>query len=339
MSQVNDVSIVSSDNHINTFLNGIQLSKINMIYKQCLKCKEDNLYEIDNKYYNCKIQFKPVHLATNVDKNAKEKSGIAADATSYFAGELVVLVFDQSNEKSFNSIKSYHSKLVGESDGNESIVLVDVNNGKEISTGGSSVDITVIEEWCIENAIELIILEEEKHKKYDQQKGDTDDDQRIKYGVERIKELLETTMWSNMDYKTSNRPTAAASNDLSDDDEDNQQQQKSSSSLSNGDGSNKQQMDLITESLKRVEIYFDEGNKPPTKKTTTGSGGVESTEDEEVAEEFDQVALFEKTFSQLQDIRQQMQTMNDQDRRDMAAKIALMFASKLDGGNDDDDDL
>ncbi|EFA84588.1 hypothetical protein PPL_01578 [Heterostelium album PN500] len=295
-----------------------------------------NVYHIDTKYYSCDVNLKTIEISDgSLSNSVKEPC------------HLIVLLFDQSNEKSFKAIQSIVTKIVEQSDGNESIILMEVSNATEDSSS-IKVDNNTIEEWCIENAIELLFLNQIKHRAYESQK-DNDEDQRIKYGIDRFKEILETTMWDQMEYKTSNRPTGSLNDD--DEDEENQdedeedQLEKDIKTINNLASTvaathiskdEQEYSKFLNESLKSIEHFFGKGIAvPPT--TTSTTDAVEEEDMKKLNDEFDQVALFESTLLQLKNVREQMKNLPDDKRRDMAAQVAMMFASKL-GGEDGDED-
>eukprot|EP01133_Synstelium_polycarpum_P008170 gene8170-9604_t len=216
-------------------------------------------------------------------------------------------------------------KQVEDSDGGQSILLVEASGSSHTA---KAIDISSIEEWCIENAIEFMMLDKDQHMKYEQKESD-DGDQRIKYGIDRLKEFLETIMWTNMNYKTASRPAELDENgDDVEDNEDNEETKVEVEKTTEKDNTKQQ----ISDSLKLIESMLG------MKVSDSGEDGEQTTEGgkDQVDKEFDMMNAFDNTFKEMKTIRDQLKNLNDDDRRDMAAKVAMMFMRNMGVSEEDE---
>ncbi|KAN0007327.1 hypothetical protein ACTFIU_000526 [Dictyostelium citrinum] len=297
-----------------------------------LNVNDNKEYIIDTKYYSANINIETIDLN-------KENSLVKLNHNDNVSA--IVLVFDSSKPESFNLIKSYttNNKKIEtyndndddddddydkeeELDTNEILyILVDINKSKNEMEDQ-------IEEWCIQHLIEWVIFDSNSHKEYDMRKSDLAEiDEKVKYGIERLIEILESNMWPNMELKKNNSlKKPQEKNEIKEDDDDEYPSIKNDK--------------FLQDSLKKVEGFFkksatssqnnsntNNNNKEETKVKTNGLS-IEEDQDE-IDDENDDSVMMENTFKELQSIREHMKNLPDEQRRDMAAKIAMMFASSL----------
>ncbi|EGC34972.1 hypothetical protein DICPUDRAFT_152742 [Dictyostelium purpureum] len=294
----------------------------------------DNIYKISTKYYKTSITIKSIDL----DKDNTNNKHLAEDSHGF------ILAFDSSKSESFEFIKQYiknNKKQPQEDDGDDGhddqeeyegdiddtlYLLIDINESS------SSAIEDKIEEWCIEHLIEFVILDTASHRDYDIRKSElTETDPTIKYGVERVQEILESNMWPNMDLLKNDEKRNK-----------NQQQQQDDDEFSSIKDNK-----YLQESLKKVELLFKKSNNDKKETSDNSNKKQESKSkvnnnlivDEPDNDEEDDVEIFENTFKELQSLREHMKNLPDDQRRDMAAKVALMFAKNLSMGEDDEDDF
>ncbi|KAM9991547.1 hypothetical protein ACTFIZ_004939 [Dictyostelium cf. discoideum] len=298
-----------------------------------LNVNDNKEYIIDTKYYSANINIKTIDLD-------KENSFVKFNHNDHVSSE--VLVFDSSKPESFNFIKSYitNNKKIEkyiddgddededdkvddqeqELDTNEILyILVDINKSKNDMEDK-------IEEWCIENLIEWVILDSNSHKEYDIRKSDlTEIDEKVKYGIERLIEILESNMWPKMELKKN----YSLKKEIKEDDDDEYPSIKNDK--------------FLQDSLKKVEGFFKKSaTSPPSSSTTQNNSkdnkkenkvktnGLSIEEDQdEIDNENDDSQVMENTFKELQSLREHMKNLPDEQRRDVAAKVAMMFASSL----------
>ncbi|KAK5576451.1 hypothetical protein RB653_007595 [Dictyostelium firmibasis] len=294
---------------------------------------KDKEYIINTKYYSANINIETIDLD-------KENCSIKLNHNDNVSA--IVLTFDSSKPESFNFIKSYikinkqidqfsddddddnnDSNNNGENEDEEQnineilYILVDVNKSKnEIEDQ--------IEEWCIEHLIEWVIFDSNSHKEYDIRKSDlTEIDEKIKYGSERLIEILESNMWPKMELKNNGgSKKSEEKKEIKEDIEDEYPSIKNDK--------------FLQDSLKKVEGFFKKSAPPiqnnnienKEKKVKTNGLSIEEDKDE-IDDENDDSTMMENTFKELQSLREHMKNLPDEQRRDMAAKIAMMFASSL----------
>ncbi|KAM9962388.1 hypothetical protein ACTFIR_005296 [Dictyostelium discoideum] len=300
-----------------------------------LNVNDNKEYIINTKYYSANINIETIDLD-------KENSLVKFNHNDHEPA--IVLVFDSSKPESFNFIKSYitNNKKIEkynddededdeddkvddqeeELDTNEILyILVDINKSKNEMEDQ-------IEQWCIENLIEWVIFDSNSHKEYDIRKSDlTEIDEKVKYGIERLIEILESNMWPKMELKKNN----SLKKEIKEDDDE-------YPSIKNDK--------FLQDSLKKVEGFFkksatsspstttstttENNNKDNKKETKVKTNGLSIEEDkDEVDNENDDSQVMENTFKELQSLREHMKNLPDEQRRDVAAKVAMMFASSL----------
>ncbi|KAF2073258.1 hypothetical protein CYY_005420 [Polysphondylium violaceum] len=292
-------------------------------------------HQVDTKYYIAEIDIHVLGL---------DKLDHSQDTN------LVFLVFDHSNQQSLTDIQQYYEKLSKakkekENDNNQDdndeqekeidnddededeqdilYVLIDINLDDN-SNNEFSTDIKV-EEWCVEQLVEYVISNTKRHEKYDMIRSELEEiDTSIKYGMNRIKEILETTMWPAMNFKSESKPN-------------NQKEAKVV----------EKEKDIIKdpfllESLQKVEKMIksnvsDNSNNNSNKQQQQQQQQKQEEEEEDHEDDGKDFDNMEGTLKELQNLRQHLQKLPDQERREMAARVAMMFASSL-GFNDDDDE-
>ncbi|KAM9986625.1 hypothetical protein ACTFIY_011047 [Dictyostelium cf. discoideum] len=297
-----------------------------------LKVNNNKEYIINTKYYSANINIETIDLD-------KENSFVKFNHNDHVSA--IVLVFDSSKPESFNFIKSYitnnkkiekyndddddgddeDDKVDDQEDTNEILyILVDINKSKNEMEDQ-------IEQWCIENLIEWVIFDSNSHKEYDIRKSDlTEIDEKVKYGIERLIEILESNMWPKMELKKNN----SLKKEIKEDDDE-------YPSIKNDK--------FLQDSLKKVEGFFKksatstpssstttttQNNKDNKKETKVKTNGLSIEEDQdEIDNENDDSQVMENTFKELQSLREHMKNLPDEQRRDVAAKVAMMFASSL----------
>ncbi|KAN0055867.1 hypothetical protein ACTA71_011754 [Dictyostelium dimigraforme] len=297
-----------------------------------LNVNDNKEYIIDTKYYTANI---------NVETLDLDRGNSLVKLNHNDSVSAIILVFNSSKPESFNFIKSYiaNNKKIekynsdeeeeGEEEEKEEeeetneilYILVDINKSKNEMEDQ-------IEEWCIQHLIEWVIFDSKSHREYDIRKSDiTEIDEKVKYGIERLIEILESNMWPKMDLKKNNNlKKSEEKKEIQEDDDE-------YPSIKNDK--------FLQESLKKVEGFFKKSaaapapsiqnnNKENKKETKVKTNGLSIEEDtDEIDDENDDSAMMENTFKELQSLREHMKNLPDEQRRDMAAKIAMMFASSL----------
>ncbi|GAM26615.1 hypothetical protein SAMD00019534_097900 [Acytostelium subglobosum LB1] len=313
---------------------------------------------LDTKYYSCDVQLHIVESSSGSAEDAVSSSGVVASSLDDV--KIVFVLYDASNI-TLDTIKQRYNALEESYDAVESIVLLEVSSNPESTSSD-------IEQWCADMAIENIYMDNEKHRSREQQRDSDTDSSRIKYGTERLVEILETTMWDDMEYKTESRPTASShhvkeeENEEEDGDvtasaaasaiglEQKQQEQDDivkileQTMIGSTSSSQKQpatggQDQSLNQSLKSLETYFEKLAKPsPSAPKDKVENEDEDDDLNKVNEEFGYFDMMQGYVGQLQELRGQMQGLPDDQRRAMSAKIAMMFASQFGGDDDDLDD-
>ncbi|KYR01869.1 hypothetical protein DLAC_01890 [Tieghemostelium lacteum] len=316
---------------------GNKTSNKSLLIKKLKNDREDIEHlSIDNKYYSTDILIKDIDLSTNhketvslIRDNDKNVTLICIDSQQSLADARVFLDL-LNEEEDGDQDKEFTEKTI--------ILVEDNHKDNDIKEKEE------IEEFCIEYALEYIIADKDHHKLYesekiqeqqqeqdddqDEQEQDSYNEQRSKFGHERIIEILETNMWSQMNYKTNQRPKNTTDiihdtnslNPFID-------QNNISSTNNNNNNSNSLESDVLMESFKKVENFFKQGQ--PILNNQNGDS-------DEL--EIDQL---ESTFKELNFLRDQLKKVPDNKRKDMAAQVAMMFAKSLgeDFGDEDDDDF
>lgn len=165
-------------------------------------------------------------------------------------------------------------------------------------------------DWCHENGFEVVSLKNEEEVV-------VDEDERFieKTGAARILEALESHMWTNMEYKTDLRPPTEKKSPLEDED---------------AEFGLDDDADLLEDMPEDIKATF--GNlfnmmniKPDSTFGEPKDAGMGLDSDN-----LDMPNL-------LSSLRDQLSTLDDEKRRAMAAKVAMMMLNSFD--DEDDEDL
>lgn len=172
----------------------------------------------------------------------------------------------------------------------------------------------VATDWCMDNGYEVVGLNE---------KIDENEQFPEKVGLARVLEALETNMWNNMVYKTEFRPKTKVlqENDSAEEEE------------------NEEMKDLPPEVLNTF------GNilsfiKSDSFATPTPNSKAASTSQEAQADDLDDLAGVDiiSALGPLQQLRGQLANLPDDQRRKMAAKVAMAFMDMM-GDDEEDEDI
>eukprot|EP01132_Coremiostelium_polycephalum_P005627 gene5627-7002_t len=285
-------------------------------------------YTIDNKYYTSTIDLLLLDLEHHGGGTSSEHHQKHIDNVVECNVELVVLVFDRNVNHSFKTVQSFANSLMEHENNNVSnIILIDTYTSS--SSGGSDadkLDIESLEEWCLENAVEYLIANNDLHKTHEMNKSSTDDFSYTKFGIDRLQEIFESTMWPNMDYKTMARPQLEPSNNNTTTTTTTKKEENEDDDDDNIDTSS--YPEHVQESFDKVKLFLEKGrlsalNNPVNNNSNSG----EVEEDDDVD---DDIQGLEKAFKELNSLREVLKDLPDSDRRDLAAKVALMFAQSMD---------
>jgi len=195
----------------------------------------------------------------------------------------------------------------------------------------------------LNNGIEYVTMEKAEEEEEEEMFKE-------KYGVERIKEALETNMWSTMKYKTALRPDSnkhllgVGEADIS---EIGQVAESIAKQLQMND-KNSHDQDQIPTAKENSETQLSTNEtvqvSPKPSNTTNAQTlklDVDSLLFKEDEEEkindldfdadinLDDMESFEKTLRTLTSLREQAKQLPDKERREMAAKVALSLFQQL----------
>ncbi len=216
-----------------------------------------------------------------------------------------------------------------------------------------------IQAWAVDNNMEFVYLSNEGVKNVEE--DDEDERFKEKEGLERVIEALETNMWENMVHKTGNRPHMGLSqlnsrryraNDDSDEELDEELfkglQVAEPPSLNNNVTAPDTNNNITTTAPSTEEKKVDaiQSNKSTTNGSETETKSEETLEgieanpllngalfkqlNDSAGDSFD---TFDKALNELRTLRQQASALPDEQRRDLAARVAMAFLQFT----DDDD--
>ncbi|RLN64662.1 hypothetical protein BBJ29_001779 [Phytophthora kernoviae] len=294
-----------------------------VITKLCELCGDTEAEPVDNKsdvsvlnlrtkYYRAAVE---VH-----DHQMHDNAPVEALAHEFHEYEALVCVVDASQRDSFLQMHRFAQKAVD-------IIPYDVCL---LVAGSSSVktaeNVKQMESWCQENAFEFVDL--------DTKNPETSEDSVIdeKHGIERVLEALHCNMWRSMEMTppsnsakttTTESPEAVEIEAVAKSEEGKQSDQGEEmedkipvdEELETTDDSRLQTL------LQALEIAGTPGDN--------ASGSEDGDNDIDMSE-------FSTLLSEVRNVRDQGQTLTDEQRRERAAEVAMKLWSFL-GAEDDED--
>jgi len=256
--------------------------------------------EIDTKYYTAKLQLFHAPPTQDQPSFTPQSESLHRNYVSQLLNRVdaVIVIHEESGIVEENMLR-LQSFLEHATETLDPGVLLYVTNKEE------NLPWTMLE-WCQENGFEVVGLENEEED--DKEVGGIKE----KFGLPRIMEALECHMWTNMEYKTSLRP----------------------------------QREKVEEPAKPEEEEIDDLGDVPAGVRSTFADVMKFMKGEEMAAgenatEGVQMANFEGLMSAMgpiQQLRAHLSTLEDDQRRKMAARVAMALMGVL-GDNDDEDDL
>lgn len=179
------------------------------------------------------------------------------------------------------------------------------------------------EEWCLEHGLEYICMQNPANTSEELEKESGPFVE--KFGGDRVKEILETTMWPKMNLK-SDEPKLKLMHPLPD----NQKGVLSKETISIKETFNK---DADNSKTSPNTSNKSNGNQNPNEKKVSNLNflledmnklfGLEEELDQEA--EDSELKNFEKALQEITQLRNQGKNLPDEQRRELAAKIALSF--------------
>lgn len=243
-------------------------------------------WQIDNKYYSCSVRLDVHRLETTTEDPAANNSTKTYDA--------VVAVFNSEQKDSLSALQKWWASYKESSD--PSIKLA-------VATGDEVTDCLLqsAEEWCLEEMIELVVLNAKSipNGKTDTSAADDDNEDELELetvGIARVKEALEAHMWPGLQLKPRNQPLPST------------KQPGIAEPASGGDTTDNSALDIEALAMLEAEL-------PP-------------------------VDGFEKVFMEAAGARERLQQLGEAERREEAANIMLRLIQAMDEEDllDDSDD-
>ncbi|KAI8081449.1 uncharacterized protein BX664DRAFT_340416 [Halteromyces radiatus] len=294
-------------------------------------------WTIDNKYYTASIDFwldEPDldSLTETIDGYGKKENGVTQVIDAF------IYVFNKYQQNSFDPIKQWMSFLevcdpsirlcIGMSSSMETKAT------QTTTTDSSSTD--VFEDWCLENQFDYIDMDQQPEIPMD------------KKGYDLVVDALHTNMWDGLVRKngqTSRKLPDVFEAALSDNDDDNDDDFEQSLKNIEDDGE-----EWIKE-IEKLKLEHDKLRKKDETRTLTASGkdilDFDNDDDdddddfdmpskEEIGRmhdqlfgDIDQDDGLDKALQSLQAMREKGKDLPDEERRKMAAQVALSFAAQL----------
>ncbi|KAG7394381.1 hypothetical protein PHYBOEH_005257 [Phytophthora boehmeriae] len=276
-----------------------------------------SMLNLQTKYYRAPVE---VH-AHQVHDNAP----VSALAHEFQEYEAVVCVADASQRESFLQVRRLAQKIVD-------IIPYDVCL---LVAGSSSVkteeNVQQMESWCQENGFEFIDLDNKNQM--------TSDDSVIdeKHGMERVLEALHCNMWKSMEMAppSAMKPTPVETETIAKTEEGKQEETKDKTPEENEDKTTvaKEDKTSVNEEQERADDSRLQALLQALE--IAGTPGDNASESEDGDDDID-MSEFSALISEVQNVRDQGQSLTDEQRRERAAEVAMKLWSFL-GAEDDED--
>ncbi|KAL6069029.1 hypothetical protein QOT17_007755 [Balamuthia mandrillaris] len=302
-----------------------------------LEGESDHVYELDTKYYTTTVNLCYRKLETIIEEQSN---------TTQFDG--LILLFDELITETLRSgIAQYRET-------NDPGLCLGVYHWLE---NKSEADKDDFNGWCIENGFEYV---EYVVPGSDYATSKEDEPFAEKVGIDRVIEALEANLWSSMTMKPRSGPRSfndSATLKEGEEEEDSAfrsdidtsvqsllnswnnlilpSSSSASSTLPSSSSSSEENrtsgyQPLSTEELIRMSLNEDE-----TARDEKREGGDEEAEEEAEGTHGGDERAFERALLELRSLRDKTKDLPDKERREVAARVALAFASSLGFGSEE----
>ncbi|KAJ3158514.1 hypothetical protein HDU86_002739 [Geranomyces michiganensis] len=263
---------------------------------------------LTTKYYRADIAIWIDSIATDIqstptDAEMDEWCRIGAAVIDAF-----VFVYDQEKPDSFLPLQNTWAKFIERVEPSIALCVANVasSNGRDVASTPSPL-LAQHEEWCMEHDVEYVNMRLPLSDNGNEEGDAIEGGFRERVGIERIVEALETNVWDGMEAIRGAGGAVSHAQDSFDAEVGEMTAEQAGAGLLSG---------AVPARLPAVP-RFDE------------------SEDEEAGGDIDD-DLFERSLRALQGLRDRGSTLPDDERRALAARIALSLG--LDSEDDDDDD-
>jgi hypothetical protein len=295
------------------------------------------VHTLDTKYYTADIEFWLHH--EDLLEHELNAIGELTDA--------LILTYNTHKGTIVDLSKKWLS-FIEEHVPNVIIIVYDGRNGDDALTEQEQ---RQIQSWAVDNNMEFIYLTNDTSNNVDE--DEEDERFKEKEGLERVIEALETNMWENMVHKTSNRPHVGLSQltshrHLARDDSDEELDEELFKGLQVAEpptlnnnvtpadtNTNAKHAIAATEEKKSEEVQVhtsavngaenknaESATVDPIEANPLLNGAIFKQLNDSAGESFD---TFDKALSELRTLRQQASALPDEQRRDLAARVAMAF--------------
>lgn len=265
---------------------------------------------IDNKYYRTELSVHWSSTPTSLLSHANMLSELGPSLGA------LILIWDPFQEHTLKEVYKWKDFI----EEYQPPVLLCVQHSQSTCDYSSSL-VKECEEWCLENGLESVSVTVESIRVLP-----ADCHLEEKVGLERISEALEANVWPNLRLKndpfsSSKDPSGVNKNESEGTQTDDETQNLSSLSIPAIQTSG----DLVSPSSSPAASEVPSKNKDKEGKFVESLTKLSKLEDLD----FSDPDNFEQLFSVLQPLRQQGQSLPDDQRRELAARVALLFASQF----------
>jgi len=250
------------------------------------------IWTIDNKYYSVQVS---IHSFTS--QHTPHWIDIANQANA------IIYVFHKDRDESFEELKK--AVTMGQQNA-EMRLCVAMNQNPDCVI--SEKTFSLFEDFCIENALELIDLDQELIHSEDEVIKET-------FGIERVIEALSSHSWVGITVKNQPKPG---------------QQKSGKDGLD--DYISQKELDEMKDKI-FGKMAPQEGKRQNEKNVNQEDENLDDDLEEQI--DMDGAAAFDNALQMLSGLREQSKNLPDEERRKMAAKVALSFLAQM--GLDDDE--
>ncbi|KAI9262399.1 hypothetical protein BDA99DRAFT_482509 [Phascolomyces articulosus] len=257
---------------------------------------------IDTKYYTASVDF----WLDQVDGDPKVIEGYTNQDNAI--GQVVdafVYVFRKDKLSSFDGIKKWIPFL----ESCEPSIQMCVGHGEPKEDEDS--DLGSIEDWCLDHQFEYVDLDEKTVEPLD------------KAGWDLAVDVLQTNLWDGMSQKESDGSSKNKEQETIYDDDDFYKELQMLSLQREKDDSSKKGQD------KKGDNSFDDNDDFDDLDFEMPSQNEVRKMQEQLFASLDNEDGLDKAFETMQALREQGQNLPDEERRKLAAKVALSFAAQL----------
>jgi len=274
-------------------------------------------FRLITKYYEAEVEFLLVGHQTIIQKQLQKQA------------EVFIFVFNEKQYQSFAVLKEWLPFIEENNFGVILCVATTSNNGESITISDQVHRQKLIEltKWCNKKGIEFISTDTRLQEEPDEDEGPFTE----RIGIERMMEALSTHMWPNMEYKTDLRPIKELKlSEKSGSGIDHDTEKERLSDLKKEDYTDFDPLSIKTLNLEELSFKGDDEDemdssdlKDPIFSSFGGGYG--------------DIDAFEKTISQLGSLRDHTKSLPDQQRRELAASVAMSFLKQLENSPLDDE--